>query len=55
MEKGAKNPNAKLTEFQVVEIRKRIDNKENMSKIGRDYNVAPNTIWEIKKGLSWRI
>ncbi|MCK4705872.1 MAG: HNH endonuclease [Gammaproteobacteria bacterium] len=50
---GSMNNNAKLTELDIPIIRGRILNGENMSKIGRDYNVTPNCIFEIKIKKKW--
>ncbi len=50
---GVNNPRSKLTETDVLEIFRRIQNKENQSQIARDFNVTPTTIHSIKTGQQW--
>jgi len=47
-------PKRKLTAEQVAEIKRRIQRGDWLSAIARDYNVARNTISDIKRGRSWR-
>lgn len=48
--KGEKHGSAKLTELQVIEIRK--DNRPG-GKIAKDYNISAQTIYDIKNKKSW--
>jgi len=51
---GINNPKAKLTEFQVRQIRKKIKNKIPYSKIMNEYGVSKSTIVSIGSGRSWK-
>jgi hypothetical protein len=51
-QKGSKSGKSKLTEEQVIEIKKRLFN-ENYSVIAKDYKVSSTTIYSIWKGISW--
>jgi hypothetical protein len=51
---GERNPNSSLTKNQVKEIRERLNNRENHSKIAKDYNVCASTISHISSGRNWR-
>lgn len=50
---GSKNGNSKLTEIQVLEILKRINNKENQRNIAKDFNITAANVTSIKLGKSW--
>lgn len=50
---GEKSPNAKLTNYQVVEIKKQISTGARTSVLARQFNVAPQTISGIKSGRKW--
>lgn len=50
---GSLNGRAKLSENDVLMIRKRILANDNMSQIARDYSVTPNCIFEIKTRKRW--
>lgn len=50
---GSKNPDAKLTEKQVVTILKRFKAGELRSNLAREYNVSWTTIDYLIKGKSW--
>jgi len=45
---------SKLTESNVVEIKKRIQNNEDCASIGRLFKVHRNTILKIKKNKTWK-
>jgi hypothetical protein len=45
---------AKLTEGQVSEIRRRIDNSENMTHLANEFGVSRTHIWNIKTGQQWQ-
>ena len=49
---GEKNPSAKLTDAQVLEIRRRRGDGELLKHIAADYGVGLNTISRIANGLS---
>lgn len=51
---GARHWKAKLTDAQVRAIRRRIDAGENISAVGRDYGITPQTAWHIGKRNTWR-
>jgi hypothetical protein len=46
--------NSLLTDEQVMEIKKRLKNKESMAAIARDYGVTRNCIFLIKKGVNYK-
>jgi hypothetical protein len=48
---GAKNPNVKLTERQVLEIRK---SSVSRNKICKDYGVHPHMIYLIRSRKNWK-
>jgi len=53
--RGAKNPSAKLSESQVIDIKNRIAaGKETCYAIAREYGVKGETILHIKNGHTWR-
>ena len=49
--KGRRNV---LNESKVVTIKARLGAGESAAKIARDYGVAPNVIYSIKYGLTWK-
>ena len=51
---GERNPNAKLSEADVLEILQRLDNGELQRDIGSDYGVNDGCISMIKRGHNWR-
>jgi hypothetical protein len=48
------NGSAKLSQDDVVEIIRRLKNKEKYQSIAQDYNVCIETIARIKRKESWR-
>lgn len=50
---GIKNPNSKLTEIQVAEIKKLIVDGLTQTEIGRMFNVSQHAIWNIKTSRTW--
>lgn len=52
--KGEKNGKAKLTEYAVKQIKLKIAKKIKLKDIANEYNVHPNTISEIKRGIKWK-
>lgn len=52
--KGVLNPRAKLTEPDVVEIKRRLRQGHTTSGIARDYCVIQSTISNIKTGRTWK-
>jgi hypothetical protein len=51
---GSEQGSSKLTEDQVLEIRKRLINGESCTLISKDYNVVPQTIGKIKLNQRWK-
>jgi hypothetical protein len=51
--KGSAVGNSKLTEDQVKEIKNKINSGMKQRDIAKEYKVAPNTISNIKNGISW--
>lgn len=51
--RGENNACSKLTEYDVKIIKKRIDDKEQLTSIARDYNVSRTLIGHIKRGKLW--
>jgi hypothetical protein len=47
---GIKNKHAKLTEKQIIAIRK---SRKNNIELSKKYNVNRGTIWSIKNYTSW--
>ena len=52
--KGEKNPNAKLTEKDVIDIKKRLQQGERNIDIAKIYNVGSHVISMIKCNKSWK-
>jgi hypothetical protein len=52
--KGSRCKWAKLTESDVVDIRKRISRGNSLASIGRLYGVHPQTIYDIRTRNTWR-
>lgn len=52
--KGSKKKNARLTEENVREIKKRLASGEFYRDLAKEYGVNPATIFGIKKGRTWR-
>lgn len=50
---GENNPNRKLTHEQVLEIRRRWDERVTLASLGREYGVEYPTIASIVKGKLW--
>lgn len=51
---GERNPFSKLKNKQVLIIKERIKNGENIKLISNDFNVSYYTIWSIKAGINWK-
>jgi hypothetical protein len=54
IQKGEEASGAKLTEAQVLDIRRRIASREVQARIAERYGMSPTTITDIKNGKSWR-
>ena len=52
--KGTNNTRAKLTETDVVEIKRRIATGETAKEIAPDFGVTHYTIWGIRSGKTWK-
>nr|WP_295742125.1 hypothetical protein [uncultured Acidocella sp.] len=48
-----REPSKKLTENDVLEIKKRLQKKEFQHRIAADYDVNPGRISEINTGKTW--
>lgn len=51
---GQKHPMSKLTEEQVVEIKKKLKNGNTLMSIAKEYNVDFTNISAIKRGKTWK-
>ena len=51
---GERHPMAKLTEEQVIEIKRRLSEGVHPKEITKDYNVTVSGIYKIKEGRSWK-
>lgn len=51
--KGEEHLNSKLNETQVKEIKFRLNKKEKMTELAKEYNVHINTIKRIKWNITW--
>lgn len=52
---GEKNPLAKLSLSDVMEIRRRLSDGEMQTAIASDFGVTKQAIWSIKAGRSWSL
>ena len=52
--KGEANGKAKLSTNQVIEIKKLIQQGLKLKDIATQFNMHPNTISEIKRGIKWK-
>jgi len=50
---GEKNPKAKLTRDNVIEIKSLLNDGISPYKIAKGYDVSPQSIYNIKKGKTW--
>ena len=50
---GSKNPKAKLSERDVVKIKRELSRGVLVSKIANEYHIGWNAIWRIKRGIYW--
>jgi hypothetical protein len=51
---GTKNRGAKLTDDQVIEIRKRLASGERNMDLALEYGLSKSSIGNIKSGASWK-
>lgn len=51
--RGVKNPNCKLSESDVIDIRNKLSTQSGAS-LAREYNVSPATISNIRKNKKWK-
>lgn len=51
---GERNANAKLTDAQALEIKRRATNGEAQRALAREFSVSPTTIYVIATGLGWK-
>ena len=52
--KGERNPNAKLSSTDVLEILQRLDTGDSYKDIGSEYGVSGECISHIDAGITWR-
>lgn len=52
--RGSKNGFAKLSEYQIIEIREMLAQRVPQRKIAAQYGVNQFAIWSIKAGRTWR-
>lgn len=52
--RGSKNGYAKLSEWQVIDIRKRLNQGESTYSLAGEFGVSQSTIWMIKSGQTWQ-
>jgi len=52
--RGETHPHSKLTEEDVINIRRRKKNGESGASIARDYTVSAHTINDVYRGKSWK-
>jgi hypothetical protein len=52
---GVRNPNAKLNELEVCQIRRMVSLGYGPVQVAREFNVSRSTIHRITTGRSWRI
>lgn len=52
--KGERNNRAKLREVDVVSIRQRFANGEDLSSLRREYSMSMDSMWEIVTGETWQ-
>ena len=50
---GSKHPRAKLTEEDVLVIRRRLAAGDRQADIAQDFNISPSQVSRIKNGSSW--
>ena len=50
---GTRNPKAKLTEEQVIEIKTRLSKEEKVTAIAKDFDVSAGLVSQIKVGRIW--
>ena len=51
---GETAPNAKLSELDVIEIKKRLELGVTAARLSRDFNVGRSTVQAIKSGQNWK-
>jgi hypothetical protein len=51
--KGSKNPNSKLTDDNVINIKMRLSNGDTLQSIANDYNISITMVTLIKNGTNW--
>ena len=51
--RGAKNPNVRLTEDDVIEITARLRDGDTMADIAKSFGVNSRTIFNINHGITW--
>ena len=51
--RGTKNPSSKLTEKDIMEIRRRRNNGELLREISKDFGISENHVCNIARGVRW--
>ena len=52
-QRGEKRPLAKLTEYDVIQIRRRHAEGESQKSLAREYGVDPSTIKQVRLRRAW--
>lgn len=52
--RGMNNPNAKLTEAEATEIKRRLTMGEKVQNIAQEFHVSVSIVREIKLGRTWK-
>ena len=52
--RGQESHNTELTEKDVFEIYTRIDNRETLGSISKDYPIGYQGLYRIKRGMTWK-
>lgn len=54
VKRGEANPNNRLSEIQVIEIKQRLGNGCRPQRLAEQFGVHKTTISQIKRGITWR-
>lgn len=52
--KGTENPNSKLSENDVLCIRREVREGNSLTELAKRYGVTKQAIWRVKERLSWK-
>ena len=54
LQRGENNPQAKLTNAQAAQIKRRLSRGDSIWILAKHYRVSHSAIWQIKKGKTWK-